>query len=527
MSRWSRNTATARPSRPDATPSNEAPTDYAITSCEADRRAAASGPGVAFFEPDGGASAASTDTNEQLELTMLTRINVSFLRATFMVLVALAALLLMCTDLRAQTSATPLTLGTAARMAAERSASTQAARARSSQADARVSQRRADFLPTISTSAQLGTRSFNTASMGIDFPSAPGSPAPYDPDGEVRGPVRSIDMRAQISQRLVDLPAVLRWRAAGSDADAIAYRADAAADNAAGRGATAYLRVLRAEALIAARQADSSLAAELLDIARQQVTAGVGISLDVTRAQSQLADARARLIATRGERDRSMLQLRHELAIADAAPLVMADSLAAPAENEPVAREDEIIRNALQHRADFKAAVTQSEAARTSARAAMAERLPSVSAYADHGSNGKSTDRMLGTYSYGVQVSLPIFDGLRMESRTSEERARQREAEVQAIDMRRQVETDVRSALISVASAREEVAAAQARLVLAEQEVSQARERFRQGVSGNADVITASISLNSARDLVIDALTSYHMARVALASAQGTTTMVQ
>ena len=134
---------------------------------------------------------------------------------------------------------------------------------------------------------------------------------------------------------------------------------------------------------------------------------------------------------------------------------------------------------------------------------------------------------MLGTYSYGVQVSLPIFDGLRTESRTSEERARQREAEVQATDMRRRVETDVRTALISVASAREEVAAAQARLVLAEQEVAQARERFRQGVSGNADVITASMTLNGARDLMIDALTSYHMARVSLASAQGTTTMLQ
>jgi outer membrane protein len=456
---------------------------------------------------------------------MLTRINVSHLRATFAVLVALAALLLMCTDLRAQS--VPLTLGNAARMAAERSASTEAAKARSSQADARVSQRRSELLPTISTNAQFGTRSFNTASMGIDLPSTPGGQASYDPDGEVRGPVRSIDMRAQITQRLIDVPAVLRWRAAGADADAVHYRAAAAADDAAERGAQAYLRVLRADARISARQADSALAAELLDIARRQVNAGVGIALDVTRAESQLADVRARLIATRGERDRSLLLLRHELALADAAPLVIADSLTAPATNEPVAREDEIIRSALESRGDFKAARTQSEAARTSARAAVAERLPSISVYADQGSNGKNADRLLGTYSYGVQVSLPIFDGLRTESRTSEERARQREAEVQAVDMRRQVETDVRTALISVASAREEVAAAQARLVLAQQEVNQARERFRQGVSSNADVITASMSLNGARDLVIDALTSYHMARVALASAQGTTTMLQ
>jgi hypothetical protein len=50
--------------------------------------------------------------------------------------------------LEAQTTAPgPMTLGGAARMAAERSASTAAARERSSQADARVSQSRAALLP--------------------------------------------------------------------------------------------------------------------------------------------------------------------------------------------------------------------------------------------------------------------------------------------------------------------------------------------------------------------------------------------
>src|SRR6185295_19464848 len=140
--------------------------------------------------------------------------------------------------------------------------------------------------------------------------------------------------------------------------------------------------------------------------------------------------------------------------------------------NDTMGREEEIIANALSNRADFKAARASSEGARMHARAAVAERLPSVALYADHGSNGKETERMLGTYSYGVQVSLPIFDGLHMESKKAEEIARAREAQITAMDTKRQVETDMRTAMISVSSAREEVTAAQARLVLAEQEVS-------------------------------------------------------
>jgi outer membrane protein TolC len=40
-------------------------------------------------------------------------------------------------------------------------------------------------------------------------------------------------------------------------------------------------------------------------------------------------------------------------------------------------------------------------------------------------------------------------------------------------------------------------------------------------VSGNADVITASLTLNSARTQLVDALTAYQASRVALARAQG------
>ena len=59
------------------------------------------------------------------------------------------------------------------------------------------------------------------------------------------------------------------------------------------------MRVLRADAQLAARVADSSLAEELLGIARDQLGAGVGIALDVTRAQSQRAATRSQLITAR------------------------------------------------------------------------------------------------------------------------------------------------------------------------------------------------------------------------------------
>ena len=440
---------------------------------------------------------------------------------THQVILALAAVVLTATDLSGQTS---LTIGTAARLAAERSASTASARARTAQADARVSQERSAFLPSLSTTAQAGARTFNTASLGLDFPATPGGQAPFDTRGEVQGPVQLFDFRTQVTQRLIDIPAVLRWRASASEADAARFDATTAAEAAATRGATAYLRVMDAEARLGARAADSALATDLLDIARQQLTAGIGIALDVTRAESQLADARARLISTRGERGRAMLQLRHELELAHDAPVFLSDSLSLAAQTDSMSSDGDAIRAALENRADYKAARAGTEGALLHARAARSERLPAISLFADHGTTGKNTERLLSTYSYGVQVTIPLFDGLRLESKAAEQRARHAEAQIRLHDIQLQIETEVRTARIALLTAREEVAAANARLRLAEQEVAQARERFRNGVSGNADVITASIALNGARDLVIDALTAFHLARVSLASAQGSAT---
>jgi outer membrane protein TolC len=147
-----------------------------------------------------------------------------------------------------------------------------------------------------------------------------------------------------------------------------------------------------------------------------------------------------------------------------------------------------------------------------------------VAAFGDNGFMGQNGGNMLNTYAWGVQVSIPLFDGLRREGRIEEQQAAAREIDVRLRDLRQQTGIGVRGALLDLASARQQVDATREQLRLAEQELAQARDRFRAGVAGNADVITASLALNSARNVAIDALTAYQSARVALAHAEGAVT---
>ena len=424
----------------------------------------------------------------------------------------------------ASTQVGPLSLGAAARLAARQSAGSEEARLRVEQATARLRQSRSALLPSLSLLGSQNQRTFNTASFGITFPSVPGQPPLFDPNGQVAGPVNIYDFRGRLASSLFDASAIERVRASRTLVRAGNSDADAQAQLAAANTASAYLRVLQAEAQLENRVADSTLAAELLVIARQQLQAGTGVGLDVTRAESQLAGTRAQLIASRNQRDRARLDLARAAGIALDQPLVLTDRLTTLPTEEAVPDEAAAVQTALRRRADLRTAADQVAAARQSAQAIRAERLPSVQAFVDDGNTGLgfTRGRLLNTYTYGVQVSVPIFDGYRREGRLQEQQAAASELDVRARDLQTQAAVDVRGALLDLRSAREQVEAARERQRLATQELSQARDRFRAGVAGNADVITASQSLTGARTALADALAQYQGARVALARAQGT-----
>ena len=402
------------------------------------------------------------------------------------------------------------TLGDAARMAAQRAPTAMAARERAIQYGARSFQMRSDLLPSLTTEAQVdgGTDAPLTTTDGGTVSGYPGTD-------------HTVDMRFRVSQRLLDLPAIGRWRASSADVEAARGSAADAAEDAAESGALAYIRVLRANEQLQARIADSALALELLDIARQQLLAGTAISLDVTRGESQLASAVSQLITTRNELATARLELLRVLALPMDTRLALTDSLRAPGLPDLEVTEAEAVRQALATRGDVLTAVATGTAARRRTDAYRAERLPTVSLF---GSVGSNSDGFADQNSYGLQVNVPLFDGFRRKAKVAESQAREREADAQLEEVRLRTEVEIRTALLDLGAARERVAAAQVQLRLATQEVNQARERFKAGVAGNADVISASLVLNDARDLVVDALTAYHTGRVGLARARGRST---
>ena len=441
------------------------------------------------------------------------------MRAHFLFVAALLAPATVRAQVR-DTVTAPLTIGDAARLAAQRSATAVAARYRAEQADARVTQRRADLLPSLSGVALQSGRTFNTASFGLSLPG-------FDPDGEVLGPVRTTDVRGRASLTLLDFAALQRVRS--SAALARASRSDAAsiAEQVGAQAAIAYLRVQRAEAQIQARTADSLLAQQLVEIAGQQLKAGTGVGIDVTRAEAQRASVHAQLIQASAERDRARLDLLRLLGLPLSARVVLADSLSELALADTIPDEAAAVAHALAVRPDLQAIQRQLDASSRQVAAVRAERLPSLAVFGDQGITGKNPQHLLPTYDWGIQLSIPLFDGFRREGRVDEQRAVEHELQARRRDLQEQAAIDVHAAILDLMSAREQVVAVRERMRLVEQELSQARERFSAGVAGSSDVINASLALDASRNLLIDALTGHRLALVSLARAQGSVTTLR
>ncbi len=388
---------------------------------------------------------------------------------------------------------------------------------RGDEARGRIREARSPLLPFLTASGSWVNRSFNKDALGITLPTSPGSPS-----GKLIGPFDVYDLRIQLNQTLLDFASRARVQAARAQVAGAEADSGVAVEGAVQATALAYLRATRALAVVAARQSDSSLAAELVVLAQAQKDAEVGTQIDVTRARTQLVSSVGALVVARNQLERARIDLARSLGLASDAAIQLTDSLAAtlPVATLPSAR-DSLVALALEQRPDLGVEAARGLAARRSAAAIAAERLPRVTVEADYGANGLSPGDAIGTRQMALQVTVPILDGFRREGRQAEQRAVVRASEVRAEQLRRQVAADVDAARLDLGSAREQQTIALERLSLAQEELTQARERFKAGVVGNIEVIEAQASLVRARDTDIEARFGAAAALVSLARAAG------
>jgi outer membrane protein TolC len=385
---------------------------------------------------------------------------------------------------------------------------------RSEEARGAVREARARLLPNLSASIVQENVTVNLAAQGFTFAFLPDIPSTR------LGPFNRFDARARLVQSLFDLRSIRDYAAEKNEVRATELEAALARQQVAAGTALAYLDAVAAARAVESANENLRLADELLTLARDQRDAGIATGLDVSRAETRVAEERVRVARARSDADNAIITLARVAGIPLEATITLVEPLGFVPEALPPL--DTVLAEAARSRYEVRIAEELQRVLRNRRRAAEAERYPSVDVAADYGLSGNTpTTNDLATRSYGIRVNVPIFNGGATEGRISAARAREREAELQLGDVRGQVEEDVRAAILDVQSAAAEVQAANDQFRFAEQELTMSRDRFAAGVTSNIEVVEAQTALANARQAQVDALARYTAARIGLAAARG------
>jgi len=280
-----------------------------------------------------------------------------------------------------------------------------------------------------------------------------------------------------------------------------------------------YIGTLRAMANVEASQSRVSLAQALYDQAADLQKEGVGTGIDTLRANVELQNEKQRLIEAETDRETSLFGLSRLLNLDPRQAIELADSLSFY--DTPQPEVEPSMQLALSERQEWKSLEAQTKAAENQKKASSESRLPSLRFDGDFEYVGTSGNTTLPTYTYEASVNMPLFTGGRIHAEMVRADLEIKKLQQQKDDLRNQIALDVKTALLNLQSARNEVQVANLGVQLSKEEVEQARDRFKAGVANNIEVIQAQDSLARANDNQIVALYRFNQARADLARSIG------
>ncbi len=333
------------------------------------------------------------------------------------------------------------------------------------------------------------------------------------------GPFSYFDARANVTQTLFDWKSISATRAASQSLKSASYTFKDARDLVVLAVGYTYLQAIADEARIDTADAQVKSAQAVYDQAADQVNAGTSPDIDGLRAKVELQTRQQQLIQAKNNFAIQKLTVARVIGLAPGQEFEFTDkSLYEPFEALTV---DEALKRAYASRSDYLAAMSDVRAAEFSRKAAWAGYLPSLSMNADYGLGGAHPSDATPVADVRGTLSIPIFQGGSVHGDLMQADARLEQSRERLENLRAQIDSDVRAALLNLQSAADLVHVARSNIDLAEQTLTQSRDRFSAGVTDTVEVVQSQEAVASAHEQYISSLYNYNYAKISLIRAQG------
>jgi outer membrane protein TolC len=333
------------------------------------------------------------------------------------------------------------------------------------------------------------------------------------------GPFSYFDSRAAVTQSVFDWKSINATRAATQSVKSAEYSYKDARDLVVLAVGFVYLQAIADEARVETSEAQVNTAQALFNQANDQVNSGTSPAIDGLRAKVELQTRQQQLIQARNDLAIQKLTVARVIGLAPGQQFELTDK--SPYQPMVDITVDEALKRAYDSRSDYKSAMAEVRAAQFSRRAATAGYLPSLSFNADYGAAGSHPSSATQVYDVRGTLNIPIFLGGSVHGDVLQADARLQQSRDRLDNLRAQIDTDVRTALLNLQSSEELVNVARSNIDLSEETLAQSRDRFIAGVADTVEVVQSQQAVASAHEQYISSLYSFNYGKISLARAIG------
>jgi outer membrane protein len=249
-------------------------------------------------------------------------------------------------------------------------------------------------------------------------------------------------------------------------------------------------------------------AVALADVYRQQVQVGAD-ELALIQAQSNYEKAKADLLAFLGTDLNAEYVFDFEGIPSDI------DTSEFSSINRQYSDFPSLVKKAVEVRPDYRSVIENYNSADASVTIAKSGHLPTLSAYTSFGFTNEEFSRITDNknLSFGLDVSIPIFNGFSTQYQIEQAHVQRKNAEENLKQAERQIVVDLRKALLDLESAEKQVTVTQTSVISAEMDRKIAEEKYNLGAGTLLDLLVAHANYTASVSNKVNAVIGYLLAK--------------
>ncbi len=279
----------------------------------------------------------------------------------------------------------------------------------------------------------------------------------------------------------------------------------------------AFYAVLLAERNREVTEAALDQSERHLAVVEDLFEAGVVSKFDLLRTRVEVANLKPDLIQVRNNVHLSLENLANLLSLPSASLKLEGELSFRPLK----VTLEEALDRALEERSDLKSVQLQKEISEVLLKLAEVQNKPNLALVGNYQYQNPSggEDEWGGEWNLNLVLSIPLFDGWATRARVAQRRSQVRQIELSVQGLEAGVDLEVRKVFWDVEASKERIYAQEKNIEEAEEALSIAEVRYKSGAITNLEVLDAQLTVTRARLGHLKALHDYNVAMAELEKA--------